>query len=95
MAANLEASHGVVFSQPVLLALVAAGLERDVAYRIVQRAARRAFEEDRRFRDVLEEEPEAAPVRAALEAAFDVGRSVARARGAIDALDALGRREEG
>jgi len=94
MAANLQASHGVVFSQPVLLALVAAGLDRDVAYRIVQRAARRAFEQDRRFRDVLEEDPEAAPVRPALDAAFDVGRSVARARGAIEALDALGRQEE-
>jgi adenylosuccinate lyase len=95
MAANLESSHGVVFSQPVLLALVGAGLERDVAYRIVQRAARRAFEEDRPFRDVLEEDPEAAPVRPALDAAFDVGGSVARARGAIEALDALRRQEQG
>ena len=39
----LEGSHGLVFSQPVLLALVGAGLDaRDAAYRIVQRDARLA-----------------------------------------------------
>ena len=39
--ANLtEGSRGLVFSQSVLLALVAAGLDRDAAYRIVQRDAR-------------------------------------------------------
>ena len=32
----LEGSHGLVFSQPVLLALVSSGLAHDVAYRIVQ-----------------------------------------------------------
>ena len=36
MLANLWSSHGLVFSQPVLLALVAGGLSRDDAYRIVQ-----------------------------------------------------------
>ena len=41
----LVGSLGLVFSQPVLLALVAAGLTRDGAYRIVQSAARRATEE--------------------------------------------------
>ncbi len=34
---NLDASHGLVFSQPVLLALVQAGMTRDDAYRVVQR----------------------------------------------------------
>ena len=48
MLANLWSSHGLVFSQPVLLALVAAGLSRDDAYRIVQRNALRAWEEARR-----------------------------------------------
>ena len=38
MRANLEASHGLFFSQRVLLALVEAGLPRDEAYRLVQRA---------------------------------------------------------
>ena len=36
MLENLDRSYGLVFSQPVLLALVAAGLTRDDAYRIVQ-----------------------------------------------------------
>ncbi|MEY2975379.1 MAG: adenylosuccinate lyase, partial [Actinomycetota bacterium] len=39
MRENLDASHGLVFSQPVLLALVAAGMTRDDAYRVVQRNA--------------------------------------------------------
>ena len=39
--ANLaDGSYGLVFSQSVLLALVAGGLSRDAAYRIVQRDAR-------------------------------------------------------
>jgi adenylosuccinate lyase len=46
----LVGSLGLVFSQPVLLALVATGLTRDDAYRIVQAAARRAFEERVAFR---------------------------------------------
>src|ERR1700687_2152386 len=33
MLANLDVSYGLVFSQPVLLALVASGLARDAAYR--------------------------------------------------------------
>ena len=37
MRRNLEASHGLVFSQRVLLALVERGLPRDEAYRLVQR----------------------------------------------------------
>ena len=41
MRRNLEASHGLFFSQRILLALVAAGLGRDEAYRLVQRNAMR------------------------------------------------------
>ena len=39
MRANLELTHGALFSQRVLLALVAAGMARDDAYRIVQELA--------------------------------------------------------
>ena len=53
MRANvLEGSFGLVFSQPVLLALVASGMDRDGAYRIVQRDARLAWKEKRPFRAV-------------------------------------------
>ncbi len=41
MLANLDDSLGLVFSQAVLLALVAAGTTRDDAYRLVQECARR------------------------------------------------------
>jgi adenylosuccinate lyase len=58
MRANLEASHGLVFSQAVLLALVEAGHSRDDAYRLVQRAATRTWEEARPFLDVLRDDGE-------------------------------------
>ncbi|HET7490237.1 MAG TPA: adenylosuccinate lyase, partial [Acidimicrobiales bacterium] len=45
MLENLDRSYGLVFSQPVLLALVAAGTTRDAAYRIVQRNAMAAWEQ--------------------------------------------------
>ena len=50
MVENLERSYGLVFSQPVLLALVASGLDRDAAYRIVQGSAMAAWEERRAVR---------------------------------------------
>jgi adenylosuccinate lyase len=52
MRRNLEAGHGVVFSQRLLLALVAAGVERDEAYRIVQRDTVRAWEEEVDLREL-------------------------------------------
>ena len=61
MRSNLEASHGLVFSQRVLTALVAGGLARDEAYRLVQRHAMRAWEEGLDFRELAESDPEIAP----------------------------------
>jgi len=61
MRSNLEASHGLVFSQRVLTALVAGGLARDEAYRLVQRHAMRAWEEGLDFRELVESDPEIAP----------------------------------
>jgi adenylosuccinate lyase len=58
MRRNLDASHGLVFSQRVLLALVESGLPRDEAYRIVQRNALRAWEEERDFRALVEADPD-------------------------------------
>ena len=45
MLANLELTHGALFSQRVLLALVEAGSSRDDAYRVTQELAQRAFTE--------------------------------------------------
>jgi adenylosuccinate lyase len=58
MAANLERSYGLLYSQRVLLALVEAGMLRDDAYRIVQSSAMRAWEEKKQFRELLEADPE-------------------------------------
>jgi adenylosuccinate lyase len=61
MRANLDSSHGLVFSQRVLSALVASGLARDEAYRLVQRHAMRAWDEGLDFRELVEADPEIAP----------------------------------
>ena len=60
MRRNLDASHGLVFSQRVLLALVGSGLPRDEAYRLVQRNALRAWDEETDFRALVEADAEIA-----------------------------------
>jgi adenylosuccinate lyase len=94
----LEGSYGLVFSQPVLLSLVQAGLTRDDAYRIVQRDARRAYEDRRGFREVLEKDPDVADALAAagietltvLDQAFDLDRALRYAHRTIEKLKGLG-----
>jgi adenylosuccinate lyase len=88
MMENLESSHGLVFSETVLLALVEAGLPRDEAYRIVQRAATRSWDERRPFRDVLGEDPDVTAHLSAdrLDECFDLRHAVANAARAVDAL---------
>jgi adenylosuccinate lyase len=53
MRANLELTHGALFSQRILLALVERGLARDDAYRLVQGLAQRAWEERIELRELL------------------------------------------
>jgi adenylosuccinate lyase len=72
----LEGSFGLVFSQPVLLALVESGMGRDAAYRVVQRDARLAWAEKRAFRAVLESDPECTLDGAALDRAFSLERAL-------------------
>jgi len=74
MRANLELTCGALFSQRVLLALVEGGMARDEAYRIVQRAAQRAWDEQTPLRGLLEAEPAAAGLD--LDAIFDYGHYV-------------------
>jgi adenylosuccinate lyase len=71
MRRNLEASHYLFFSQRVLLALVESGLERDEAYRLVQRDAMRAWEEELDFRALVRADDEIAS-RIDLDAVFDL-----------------------
>ena len=68
MRRNLDASHGLYFSQRLLLALVDSGLERDEAYRLVQRHAMRAWEEEQDFRELVRRDSE---IRVDLDAVFD------------------------
>jgi adenylosuccinate lyase len=89
MTANLWSSHGLVFSQPVLLGLVQAGLTRDEAYRIVQENAGRAWDEGRSFRELLEADPRVTVPATVLDDAFDLQRSVRYAGRGVDALDTL------
>jgi adenylosuccinate lyase len=84
MRANLDASHGLVFSQRVLLALVESGLSRDEAYRLVQRNALRAWDESLDFRGLVEADPEIAERLGpeGVTAAFDLA-------GALQHIDVL------
>jgi adenylosuccinate lyase len=53
MRGNLELTHGALFSQRVLLALIESGISRDDAYRIVQELAQRAWDEGTPLRELL------------------------------------------
>lgn len=86
MRRNLWSSHGLVFSQPVLLALVQAGMTRDDAYRVVQENAMKAWDEHSDFRGLLEADPRVSVSRAALDDAFDLTRSLRNIGATFDAL---------
>jgi adenylosuccinate lyase len=53
MRENLDLTHGALFSQRALTALVESGLSRDEAYRVVQENAQRAWDTATPFRDLL------------------------------------------
>jgi len=92
MRRNLESSHGLVFSHRLLLALVDAGLARDDAYRLVQRHAMRAWEEDADFAELVGGDPEII-TRVDLEAVFDLEATVRHVDTVFDRLHALVEKE--
>jgi adenylosuccinate lyase len=94
MRQNLETSHGLFFSQRVLLALVESGLEREEAYLHVQQSAMRAWEEDRPFRDIVAADPELAG-RLDLDAVFDLGAYTRHVDVVFERLHGLTRTKEG
>jgi adenylosuccinate lyase len=53
MRENLELTHGALFSQRALTALVESGMKRDNAYRLVQESAQRAWDEGIDFRELI------------------------------------------
>src|SRR4051794_7618948 len=85
MRQNLEATHGALYSQRALLALVEMGRSRDDAYRIVQEAAQRAWGEGIEFRELL---ADTAP-ELDLDAVFDPGAFVRHAETIVGRLDRI------
>jgi adenylosuccinate lyase len=85
MRENLELTHGALYSQRALLALVEAGRSRDEAYRIVQEAAQRAWDEGIEFRELI---ARSAPD-LDLEAVFDPRAFVRHAGAIVGRLDRI------
>jgi adenylosuccinate lyase len=75
MQKNLDATHGLVHSQRVLLALTQAGLAREDSYRLVQKNAMRAWNGEGSLLDLLKADPDVSKAlpAAKLEAMFDLG----------------------
>jgi adenylosuccinate lyase len=75
MRQNLAATHGVIFSQQVLLALSKAGASREAAYQMVQRNAMRAWETGEEFQALLLADPDVRAILAPaeIESCFDLG----------------------
>jgi adenylosuccinate lyase len=96
MRRNLDASHGLFFSQRLLLALVESGLERARAYELVQRNAMRAWEEEQDFPTLVRSDADiAAQLDAdALDTVFDLDAYTRHVDVVFDRLSALTRREE-
>src|SRR5579884_716521 len=88
MRRNLEASHFLFFSQRVLNGLVESGLARDDAYRLVQRAAMRAWDEELDFRELCRAD-EAIASRIDLAAVFDLAAYTRHVDTVFARLDAL------
>src|SRR5579871_1368808 len=95
MLANLDDSHGLVFSHRLLLALVESGLARNEAYRLVQRSAMTAWDEERDFRSLVAADPDVAALldTAALDSVFDLQATVAQVDTVFERLHALSRKE--
>jgi adenylosuccinate lyase len=96
MRRNLEASHGLYFSQRLLLTLVDHGFERARAYDLVQRLAMRSWEEEQDFADLVRSDSELASTldSADLDAVFDVGTYTRHTDTIFERLHALSTREE-
>jgi adenylosuccinate lyase len=88
MRTNVDASHGLFFSQRLLLALVESGLARDVAYSRVQRHAMRAWDEELEFRELVRGDAEIAG-RVDLDAVFSLGAYTEHVDTVFDRLRAL------
>jgi adenylosuccinate lyase len=85
MRANLELTHGALFSQRALTALVESGMTRDDAYRVVQENAQRAWDDGTSFRELIA----AAAPQLDLDAVFDYGAYLKHVPEVMARLDRL------
>jgi adenylosuccinate lyase len=78
MRKNLVRTHGLIFSQSVLLALTARGMKREEAYRIVQAAAMETWQSGKDFKESLLVYPEVQEMLNGqeLDGLFDPSRSI-------------------
>jgi adenylosuccinate lyase len=88
MRENLDASHGLYFSQRLLLALVESGSARDDAYRLVQRLAMEAWDTGHDFRELATRDPEVSG-RVDLAGVFDLAPYTRHVDVVFDRLEAL------
>ena len=97
MAGNVELTGGLIFSQRVLLALVDAGLDRQDAYKAIQRHALAAWDGGPAFRDALRSDPVVAGALPgdALEGLFDPWDQLRNVDGTFRRLGLLGFDEDG
>jgi adenylosuccinate lyase len=87
MRENLDLTHGALFSQRLLLALVAAGSTRDDAYRVVQQLAQQALDERTPLRSLLAADPAGEGLD--LDAIFDYEPFVRHASEIVGRLDEI------
>ncbi len=85
MRENIELTHGALFSQRALTALVESGMTRDDAYRVVQENAQRAWDEGTSFRELIG----AAAPQLDLDAVFDYGAYLEHVPEVLARLDRL------
>ena len=89
MRENLDLTHGAIYSQRALTALIDAGMIRDDAYMLVQANAQRAWDERTPFRDLLAQALEGSETTIDLDAVFDPSAYLASAGVVFERLGAL------
>ncbi|MGA8219597.1 MAG: adenylosuccinate lyase [Solirubrobacterales bacterium] len=85
MGENIELTHGALFSQRALTALIESGMTRDDAYRVVQENAQRAWDEGTSFRELIA----AAAPQLDLDEVFDYGAYLKHVPEVLARLDRL------
>lgn len=88
MTSNLESTHGLVFSQAVLLALIETGMSRDDAYRLVQRNAMVAWDSGTNLEELIAKDPESPLDTAVLHECFSAERFLRNSEVVFSRLEA-------